>query len=208
MRLVVDMQGAQTLSRLQGIGRFTRGLAGALAHRAGGHEVVFACNALFPDTIADMRRLGATTGASVRLWNGQEDAPFRSRGPLPHGEAEKSYAAFLNDLDPDAVLFPTLLGEWEDGFVCSIDGLRKGISTAAIVHDFIPLEPFCPDLTCADDRRTYERKLATLWRMDILLANSEYTRKAAERLHPGSRIVAVGADVEPCFHPMTLSSGE
>jgi O-antigen biosynthesis alpha-1,2-mannosyltransferase len=37
MRVVIDMQGAQTESRFRGIGRYTMGLALGLARNAGEH---------------------------------------------------------------------------------------------------------------------------------------------------------------------------
>jgi len=39
MRIVVDLQGAQSESRFRGIGRYSLGLAKAIAREAGQHEV-------------------------------------------------------------------------------------------------------------------------------------------------------------------------
>ena len=44
MRVVIDMQGAQTESRFRGIGRYTMGLALGLARNAGEHEILLAVN--------------------------------------------------------------------------------------------------------------------------------------------------------------------
>ena len=210
MRLVVDMQGAQTLSRLQGIGRYTRGLAQALVRRAGQHEVILACNTLFDDGTAELRRIFAKEDAvgALRLWRGPAHSQFPAEPSQARKDAEAAYVAFLNDLAPDAVLLPTLLGEWEDNFTCSLEGLRQNVITSAVVHDFIPLEPFCPDLTYGDNRPVYESKLRMLWEMDMLFANSMFTRDATLRQNPQARVVAIGADVEPCFHPAPVLSSQ
>ena len=55
MRIVVDMQGAQTASRFRGIGRYTMSFAQALARNAGQHDVVLALSGLFPETIEPIR---------------------------------------------------------------------------------------------------------------------------------------------------------
>ena len=56
MRIVLDMQGAQTASRYRGIGRYTMALAQAMLRHQGEHEIYIALNAAFPDTLEPMRR--------------------------------------------------------------------------------------------------------------------------------------------------------
>ena len=46
MRIVVDLQGAQTESRFRGIGRYTHSLAQAIVRNRGEHEVLIALNGL------------------------------------------------------------------------------------------------------------------------------------------------------------------
>ena len=48
MRIVIDMQGAQTDSRKRGIGRYTLGLAKALLRNRGEHEILLVLNGLLP----------------------------------------------------------------------------------------------------------------------------------------------------------------
>ena len=49
MRIVIDMQGAQTESRYRGIGRYTLSLAQGIARNRGEHEIMLALNGLFPE---------------------------------------------------------------------------------------------------------------------------------------------------------------
>ncbi len=55
MRIVIDLQGAQTESRYRGIGRYSLSLAQAIARQKGCHEVIIALNGLFPETILPLR---------------------------------------------------------------------------------------------------------------------------------------------------------
>ena len=56
MRIVIDMQGAQTsFSRNRGVGRYTIELVKAMALNSMGHEIVLALNGAFPDTIEAIR---------------------------------------------------------------------------------------------------------------------------------------------------------
>ena len=52
---MIDLQGAQGANRHLGIGRYSLALAEAMARNAGGHEVWIALNAVFRDTIEDIR---------------------------------------------------------------------------------------------------------------------------------------------------------
>ena len=56
MRIVLDMQGAQTQSRLRGIGRYTLAFARAVIKESGDHEVHLLLNGLLNDSIESVRR--------------------------------------------------------------------------------------------------------------------------------------------------------
>ena len=49
MRIVIDLQGAQSNSRFRGIGRYSTSLAQAIIRNRGEHEVIIVLNGLFPD---------------------------------------------------------------------------------------------------------------------------------------------------------------
>ena len=48
MRIVIDMQGAQTESRFRGIGRYTLSFAQAIVRNRGEHRSVFGLERAFP----------------------------------------------------------------------------------------------------------------------------------------------------------------
>ena len=55
MRIVVDLQGAQSESRFRGIGRYSLGLAEALIREARDHEIWLALSDRFPDSVEPLR---------------------------------------------------------------------------------------------------------------------------------------------------------
>lgn len=57
MRLVIDLQGAQSESRYRGIGRYSLSLARAIAENRGDHEIIVALSGLFPDSIKPLKSI-------------------------------------------------------------------------------------------------------------------------------------------------------
>src|SRR5215475_14506176 len=106
MRIVIDMQGAQTESRFRGIGRYTMSLSQAIARRRGEHEIILALNGLFPDTIEPIRAAfdGLLPQENIRVWY----APGPVRECQPGNDSRREAAecireAFLASLAPDEI---------------------------------------------------------------------------------------------------------
>lgn len=51
MRIIIDMQGAQSASRYRGIGRYSLAIAQSMVRNRGDHEIILALNGLLPDSI-------------------------------------------------------------------------------------------------------------------------------------------------------------
>ena len=84
MRIVIDLQGAQTESRFRGIGRYSLALSLAIARNAGTHEIWLILNAALPTSIPDIRRAfaGLVPQERIRLFD----------PPTPIAEADSSNA--------------------------------------------------------------------------------------------------------------------
>ena len=82
MRIVIDLQGAQTESSKRGIGRYSLAIAQAIARHRGEHEVVLGLNGVFPDTIErDQGRLQRFVAARQ-----DSDLPRPGSGAVLHSE--------------------------------------------------------------------------------------------------------------------------
>jgi glycosyltransferase involved in cell wall biosynthesis/ADP-heptose:LPS heptosyltransferase len=194
MRLVVDLQGAQTESSFRGIGRYSLALAESLARQGSGHELILALNAMFPETIERIRAHfdGLVSQDNIRVW----DAPGPVRAVEPSNALRRSVSerireAFLADLHPDAVLITSLFEGLGDDAVTSVGASAYSMPTAAVLYDLIPL--INPDVhfqTSVIHRDWYSSKIASLRRCKLMLAISE-----SSRLEVIDALGVAGADV-------------
>src|SRR5262245_20134869 len=123
MRIVIDMQGAQTESRFRGIGRYTMSFSQAVARNCGEHEIILALSNLFPDTIDTIRAAfdGLLPQENIRVWRApgpvQERQPDNDSRRVP---AEYIREAFLASLAPDVIHICSLFEGHIDDAVTSI----------------------------------------------------------------------------------------
>ncbi len=210
MRIVLDLQGTQSGSRFRGIGRYSLGLAKAIAREAHQHEVWIALNARVPDSIEPIRV------AFTDLIPPERIRVFDVPGPVAERNlanvwrmqvAELLREKFLADLRPDVVHISTLFDGLVDEAVASVGRLDTAVPAAVTLYDLIPF--LRPETHLAEpaDKRSYLRRLQSLKRADLLLAISESTRQdAVKHLEiPPGRIVNIGAGLEPWFGQVDVS---
>ncbi len=206
MRIVIDMQGAQTESRFRGIGRYSLALALAVARNAGRHEIWLALNAAFPDSISAIRRAFADILPPERLRVFDIPAPIAERDA---GNAWRARAAelirehFIQRLQPDAVLVTSLFEGYIDDAATSVGAFFDTTKTAVVLYDLIPL--LNPDdyLVNPAQKQYYGLKIQSLKKADLLLSISEYSRREAiEALGlTAERVVNISTAADPSFKP-------
>src|SRR5262245_48957128 len=118
MRIVIDMQGAQSESRILGIGRYTMSFSQAIARLRGEHEIILALNGLFPDTIEPIRTAfdGLLPQENIRVW--YAPGPVRECQPgndLRREAAEQIREAFLASRAPAVLHVCSLFEVIADG---------------------------------------------------------------------------------------------
>jgi glycosyltransferase involved in cell wall biosynthesis len=183
MRIVIDMQGAQTESRFRGIGRYSMSLTQAIVHNKGEHEIILALNGLFPDTIEPIRAAfdGLLPQENIRVWHAPGPVCEEQPGNEWRREvAERIREAFLADLRPDVVLVSSLFEGLGCDAVTSIGVLDADTPVAVILYDLIPL--ISPDVhfkTSKLHKDYYYRKIDSLKRAQRLFAISDSTRDEA-----------------------------
>jgi glycosyltransferase involved in cell wall biosynthesis len=210
MRIVIDLQGAQSESRFRGIGRYSLGLALGMARNAGGHEIWLALNAALGKSIEDIRLAfaGLVPAERIRVFDIAGPAAEASPHNSPRaraGELLREHA--IAQLQPDAVLVMSLFEGYVDDSVVSVGLLDDGAATAVVLHDLIPYLNPQQYLPQPEQRSYYERKIASLRRAGLLLANSEHSRQEAIDalgLDPAS-IVTISTAVDERFHPADLA---
>ncbi len=138
MRIVIDMQGAQTESRFRGIGRYTLSLAQAIVRNRSGHEIILALSGLFPDTIKPIKAAfdGLLPPENILVWH----APGPVSGPsnINRTIAELIREDFFLSLRADFLIISSLFEGYGDNAVTSIGNLGVKSTVAVILYDLIP----------------------------------------------------------------------
>lgn len=214
MRIVIDMQGAQTESRFRGIGRYTLSFAQAVVRNRGEHEVILALSGLFPDTIEPIRAAfdDLLPQENIRVWH----APGPVKAEHPANDARRETAelireAFLASLQPDVIHITSLFEGYVDDAVTSIGRFDRRTPVSVSLYDLIPL--LNPDQYLTPNPRYatyYERKIAALRQAKLLLAISDYSRKEGLLALECSsdRIVNVGTAIGEEFQPMEVTTAD
>jgi glycosyltransferase involved in cell wall biosynthesis len=183
MRIVIDMQGAQSSgSRTRGIGRYSLSLAKEMIRQRGEHEVILALNGLFPDTVEPLRASFADLlpQDNIRVWEtvGPVSAIDQSNNSRRKA-AENIREAFIASLKPDIVLDTSIFEGLGDDAVSSVGVFTSRLPTAVILYDLIPLIHRGIYLGNPVVERWYLNKLDHLRRADLLLSISASSGKEA-----------------------------
>ena len=182
MRLLLDLQGAQTESRFRGIGRHTRALAAAVVERGGEHHINVMFNAMLGANLGSLKEQFSRLLPPERIlvFDGVSPAAAHDQGNDWRIRAsELAREAFIADQKPDVLHIGSLFEGFLDDAVLSIDQTTIRHATCTTLYDLIPL--INPELYLAAQgpRRQYYRRAQTLKRSDMLLALSESAKQEA-----------------------------
>src|SRR5262245_7221172 len=208
MRIVIDMQGAQSESRILGIGRYTMSFSQAIARLRGEHEITLALSGLFPDTIEPIRTAfdGLLPQDNIRVWY----APGPVRECQPGNDSRREAAecireAFLANLSPDVIHVCSLFEGYVDDGVTSIGRFDGATLVSVTLYDLIPfLNPdqyLKPNPLYAE---YYQRKLEYFKRAALHLAISDAARQEG-LVHlglPANQVVSTPLAMEEHFRPI------
>jgi glycosyltransferase involved in cell wall biosynthesis len=204
MKIIVDLQSPQGLSKNRGMGRYSLSLAQGMLRLATGHEIWIALNGLFPDTIDSLRKVfeGLLPPDRIVVWQAPGPVAFHDPANMWRREAaEYLREFFLNGLRPDIVYVSSLFEGYADNCVTSVGKASRANLTAVTIYDLIPLIFEHIYLQGPQMRAWYYQKLQWLKNADLWLAISEHTRQdAIERLGlPDDRVVNISGGVDPQF---------
>jgi len=212
MRIVIDMQGAQTESRFRGIGRYTLSLVEAMVRNAGNHEIILALNGLLQESIEPIRARFDTLlpQDQIVVWHpvGPLSYPDNRSSPLKKC-AEELRNAFLASLNADFVVVSALFEGCYGGDAAQTAGLYPwSTPTAVIQYDLIPLlnpSEYFTGNPLYEER--YREKIEHLKDAELLLCISNSAREEVfDHLKvPKNRAVNIGAAVDEHFRPLEIS---
>jgi glycosyltransferase involved in cell wall biosynthesis len=214
MRIVIDMQGAQTESRFRGIGRYTMSLAQAIVRNRGEHEIILVLSGLFADAIEPIRAAfdDLMPQDNIHVWYAPGPVRACELGNDWRREvAELIREAFIASLQPDVVLVTSFFEGFVDDAVTSIGKFAHQVPTAVIFYDLIPLLNRDTYLTPNPSYECfYQQKIEYLKRANQWLAISESAAnegRAALTL-PTEGIVNISTSCSEIFRPLEISEEE
>ncbi|MES9901628.1 MAG: glycosyltransferase family 1 protein [Sedimenticola sp.] len=208
MRIVIDLQGAQTGSRFRGIGRYSISLALAMVRNGENHEFWLVLNSAFPESIIDIKHVFAGVIPEERIcifkvpcYLGRYDGKYSWENRAV--ELIREY--FLHTLKPDVVHISSLFEE-HINFSVSIGEFASCVLTAVTLYDLIPLFNQDSYLPTKLQQDIYFRKIKFLKKADLLLSISENSRREAINglsIHK-KNIVNISSAVDVMFKPLNL----
>lgn len=210
MKLLLDLQGAQTASRQRGIGRYTVALARGIIRNAGDHEVWVGMTNGLRGTIAPLKQALADVLPENRMvvWNTVTptgDIFWENDNRMGHAQVLRE--AFLNALEPDIIHCSSVIEGSSESSVTTLNRHFDGPPSAATLYDLIPLLDAKRYLGSIAIERWYHQRLAELRRADLLLAISESSQREGSEILglSAERLVNIRCAADDIFVPMSLS---
>lgn len=211
MRIVIDMQGAQGLSRQRGIGRYSLALVRALLRqKKRQHQIFLVLNGCFPDSAEALRQEFTQYLPDDQVLTWFAPAPLSQIDPGNDSRRElgtRLYEAFIASLAPDCLLVTSLFEGLGDNALTCVKQTLSSYPVAVILYDLIPLIQRSPYLDNPAHARWYDNKIEHLKRADLLLSISESSRREGlEHLHRSEdSIVNISSAIDPLFKPIQIS---
>jgi len=211
VRLLIDLQGAQTDTRFHGIGRYSVDFSLALTEVASSdHEVWLLVNTAYPDSARELRAMFAPWVPPERVLNFAPPTPLEADvyddRPM-RTTAELIWAHLLRSIEPDCVVVTSLMYSLgSDVVTCMSDRAAAPdveARTAMIVYDLIPWLRSETYLADPITHRFYMDKLPAMHVAGLLLAISESSRRESLDYLGADpdRVVAISSAASAQFAP-------
>lgn len=143
MRIVIDMQGAQSESRHRGIGRYTISFVKALLEKKSDHNYFLVLNGDLPESIQSIRDefRNLIHPSRIILWHQPHPGGAReAKNGWRRRSSELIRESLILSLNPDVVHITSFFEGYVDGSTMSIDFLQEyGVIISVSLYDLIPL---------------------------------------------------------------------
>ena len=214
MRILIDLQGAQSASRHRGIGRSTLAHALAMARNKGTHEVFILLNGMLQESIRPIRDAFAPwlPASHIRVWQAISpvDASDDSNG------TRRAIAHLLRDdvireIQPDVLHVGSLFDGFGDEAVPDVWPRSHSAFVAVTFHDAIPLihrEIYLSPNPAYE--QYYLRQAEQLQHADLIVSVSASARDEAVQHFgiPSERAVNISSSVDDVFRPVAYSEAQ
>ena len=182
MRILIDLQGAQTSSRFRGIGRYSLDITKSILRNSEEHEVLILLSGILSDQIDTIRAelFDFIRQDRILVWEGVGPTAYASsQNEWRLKASELMREAYISSINPDVVLISSFFEGYSDDFAASIGLLNSKIPVAIIFYDLIPA--LYPSDYLSDSRYDawYRQRLNSFKKANFLLAISSASKKEA-----------------------------
>ena len=213
MKIVIDLQGAQSASRFRGIGRYSLAISKAIVKNSANHEVIILLSNLFPNTIDDIKQefKNLLPPQNIKIWQGV--APLKESEKQNDQRREISEIlreSFIKSLTPDILLITSLFEGYVDDAVTSIKRYNKKTKVAVIGYDLIPYIHQDKYLLDNSYKNFYLKKIKNFKKADLILGISKSScDEVIEQLNINkSKVTNISSAVDESFKPKDISKDE
>lgn len=214
MRIVVDMQGAQSSdSHDCATKRHTLNLVQSMVRQRCSHEIRLVLNGQLTETIEPIRAAfdGQLPQSHIHVWHGLSpvfytDVANQERRSI----TELIYEAFLSSLEPDFIFITSLFEGLNNNAVSCVHRLQTLANVAVILNDpWLSKEPDL-DFESPIVKAWCEEKTAHLKRADLWLATSESSRQESIAFLglPPKRTHNIATDDDEVFKKITVTDNQ
>ena len=210
MRIVIDIQGAQGMSRYRGIGRYCLNFAQSIVRNKRNHEIFLALNGFIPETVIEIRKAFAELLPQdhIRVWEAPA-ADFWSdlTNAANRQRAQTIYANFIASLQPDLLLATSVIDGYTDNTTFTNKIPIKDLPIAIVEYDLIPYTHPKLFLHSKTEEDWYYDRLRCIEEAQLVLSISQYSRtEFIEQLGADpSKVIAIGTDASSDFYREKLS---
>ncbi|WP_296824444.1 glycosyltransferase, partial [Sulfurovum sp.] len=181
MRIVIDMQGAQTGSRFRGIGRYTLSLVEGILKNSHQHEIILLLFSYRQEVYNDILKLykDFIDENNVKIcWVAQNISESNTSNKWSQKTSEAIREYYIYNLKPDFLLITSFFEGYGEDFACTINNYYR-VPTAIVFYDLIPLMNKDKYLGDPNIYAWYMNKIEQLKNAQLLLSISESARQEA-----------------------------
>jgi glycosyltransferase involved in cell wall biosynthesis len=212
MRILIDLQAAQSEGAFRGIGRYALELTIALSSNNRGHEVFVALNRNLESSVMPLRKKleKYLPKRQILSWGSLDSVNHLDGNERTQKSAELLREAFFSSVGADVILVMSVFEGFADDGVVSI---KKYDATTPVVSLFYDLIPFLNQEHYLDSnlpfKAFYTRQLKALGRSDHLFTISEHSRLEGEdHLGFSGEIINISAGASEHFKQSRSSKNQ
>lgn len=214
MRIVIDLQGAQTESRFRGIGRYSLSLALAMVRNRGEHDIHLALNGMLSDSLESVRAAfeGLLPSENIHIWYAPGPVAEMDSANLERRKAaELIREGFIASLKPDIIHVSSMIEGFVDDAVTSVGRFDTKTPVSVSHYDLIPLLNPAQYLKWSRDyKQHYIGKVDELQRASLILSISKFScAEGIEYLSVDeANSINISTAIDDNFQKLTISPAD